>query len=56
MSDTELNDALPLCCESRFIYCYAECRYAECRNVVCRYAEFHGAKNRLFNYTHLKNC
>ncbi len=31
---------------SRFIYCYAErnfadCRYAECRHAKCRYAECH---------------
>ncbi len=29
---------------SRFIYCYAECRYVECRYAECRYAECRGAK------------
>ncbi len=27
---------MPLCLESRFIYCYAECRFAECRHAECR--------------------
>jgi hypothetical protein len=28
------NSALPLCCVSHFIYYYAECRYAECRDAL----------------------
>jgi hypothetical protein len=32
-SDTQYNNALPLCCVSRLIYCYAEC-HAECRGAV----------------------
>ncbi len=31
---------------SRFIYCYAECRYAECRHAEWRYAECHYAEWR----------
>jgi hypothetical protein len=41
ISDIQLNDTqqktLPLCLVSHFIYCYAECRYAECRGTsLCR--------------------
>jgi len=31
---------------SRFVYCYAECLYAEGRNTECRYAESRNAECR----------
>ena len=40
ISDTQLNNALPLRWVLRFIYCYAECRYAECRGAA--YTTFFG--------------
>ncbi len=31
---------------SRFMYCYAECRYGECHYGECRYAEWRYAECR----------
>jgi hypothetical protein len=38
ISDTQQNNALPLCWESQFIYCYAECHYVECCYSECHCA------------------
>ncbi len=36
VNDTQHNNALPLCCMSRFIHYYAERHDAECRYAECR--------------------
>ncbi len=40
---------------SRFIKCYAECHYAECRYVECRYAECHYTECR-YAECHYAEC
>jgi hypothetical protein len=40
---------------SRFIYCYAECRFVECRYAECRYAESRGAIKTAQNRKKIEN-
>jgi len=47
--DTQHSKTVPLCQVSRYIYCYAECHfadyhYAECHYGECHYAEYHYAE------------